>query len=168
VPNAPTPSRNHDAALRDHVLRLLAWQDAHVGFERALAGLAPDLRGRVPTGLPYSVWQLLEHLRITQRDILDFCGEAEYCELNFPDDLWPADPAPPSAGAWDESVRKCLDDRSALLALAIDPDLDLFAPVPQGTGQTYLRELLLAADHAAYHVGEIVTVRRLLGAWPPP
>jgi hypothetical protein len=159
--------KDHDTALRDHVRRLLTWDDSHVGFERAVKGLAPELRGRVPAGLPYSAWQLIEHLRRAQFDILDFCRNPDYRALNFPDDYWPTDPAPPSAEAWDESVRKCLDDRTAFVALALDPGLDLFAHIPHGSGQTYLRELLLAADHAAYHVGELVTVRRLLGAWPP-
>ncbi len=155
----------HDAALRDLLRRQLAWEDAHVGFERSLDGLPAELRGRVPAGMPYSPWQLLEHLRLAQHDILDFCVNSHYEEMEWPADYWPADPAPPGPAAWDESVRACLADRAALQALAADPKADLFARIPHGTGQTILRELLLAADHAAYHVGELVAVRRMLGAW---
>jgi DinB family protein len=168
MPPAAKKEKDRDAALREQLRRLLAWEDAHVGFQHAVKGLTPVLRARVPDGLPYSAWQLLEHLRRAQHDMLDFCRNPDYRELKFPDDYWPVDPAPPSANAWDASVRNCVDDRSALAALAGDPHVDLFARIPHGSGQTYLRELLLAADHAAYHVGEIVTVRRLLGAWPPP
>jgi hypothetical protein len=152
--------------LRDHVAKLLDWQEAHVGFDKAVADLAEPLRGRVPQGLPYSPWQLVEHLRITQHDILDFCRNPAYRELSWPDDYWPRSPAPPSGSAWDESVRRFREDRAALQRLARDPAIDLAAPIPHGTSQTYLRELLLAADHTAYHVGELIVVRRLLGAWP--
>jgi hypothetical protein len=131
-----------------------------------VANLPVDARGRTPAGLPYSPWQLLEHLRIAQHDILDFCRNPDYRELSWPDDYWPAAAAPPFAAAWDESIRQFREDRAALQALARDSAVDLGARIPHGTGQTYLRELLLAADHAAYHVGELIVVRRLLGAWP--
>lgn len=156
----------HDAALRELLARQLAWEDAHVGFERALEGLSPELRAAVPAGLPYSAWQLLEHLRLAQHDILDFCVNPGYEEMEWPADYWPKAAAPPSARAWDASVRAYLEDRAAFQELARDPAVDLFARIPHGKGQTILRELLLAADHAAYHVGEIVAVRRALGAWP--
>lgn len=155
-----------DDAFRDQIARLLDWEDAHASFDRAVAGLPEAAHGRVPDGLPYSPWQLLEHLRITQRDILDFCRASDYRELSWPDDYWPKDSAPPSPNAWDASVRRVREDRATLQGLARDPATDLAAPVPNGTGQTYLRELLLAADHAAYHVGELIVVRRLLGVWP--
>lgn len=153
-------------ALRDHLARVLDWHDAHATFEQAVADVPPRLRGARPEGLPYSPWQLLEHLRLAQHDILDFCVNPEYTELSWPADYWPRDAAPPSSAAWDKSVAAFRKDREALQALARNPDIDLFAAIPHGTGQTYLRELLLAADHAAYHVGELVIVRRLLGAWP--
>jgi hypothetical protein len=156
-----------DDSIRDHVARLLDWEEAHGSFDTAVAGLAEPLRGRTPDGLPYSPWQLVEHLRITQHDILDFCVNPDYRELAWPDDYWPASSAPPSPGAWDESVRRFGEDRAALQRLARDPAVDLTARISHGTGQTYLRELLLEADHAAYHVGELIVVRRLLGAWPP-
>lgn len=154
-----------DAALREHLTKLLDWEDAHAGFEKAVANISPKDRGRQPEGLPYSPWQILEHLRRTQYDILDFCVNAEYEEREWPDDYWPATAAPASEKAWDESVRRFKKDRKALQKLAADPRLDLFARIPHGRGQTYLRELLLVADHTAYHIGELVVIRRLLGNW---
>ncbi|MGH7508502.1 MAG: DinB family protein [Gemmatimonadales bacterium] len=153
-------------SLREHLARLLSWEDAHVTFDAAVAGLPAALRGRTPAGLPYSPWQLLEHLRITQGDILDFCRNPAYAELSWPDEYWPPSAAPSSPAAWDASVRQFQRDRTALQQLARDPEIDLETPIPHGTGQTYLRELLLVADHTAYHVGELIVVRRLLGAWP--
>src|SRR5581483_3414889 len=128
-------------------------------------GIAPDLRGRRPDGAPYSAWELLEHLRRTQRDILDFCVSPQYEELEWPADYWPPSSEPPTPGAWDASVAQFLDDRRALQELAANPAIDLSTRVPNGDGQTYLRELLLVADHTAYHVGQLVLVRRLLGNW---
>lgn len=154
-----------DAAVREQLRKLLDWEDAHVGFDAALAGIPVNKRGEKPAGLPYSPWQLLEHLRITQHDILEFCRNPEYKELNWPADYWPGSDAPPSSGAWDESVRQFRDDRKALQQLAMDGDVDLTAHIPHGSGQTYLRELVLVADHNAYHLGELVVVRRLLGIW---
>ena len=155
----------NDAALREQLARLLDWQDAHASFDTAVDGLAPALRGAVPDGLPYSPWQLLEHLRIAQEDILDFSRNSEYGEKKWPHDYWPASPEPPSPDAWDRSVAAYRADREALKAMAADPSIDLFSRIPHGEGQTYLRELLLVADHTAYHVGQLVLVRRLLGAW---
>ena len=159
---------NSGAALRDQLARLLAWEDAHVGFDTAIAGIPRDVRAKQPSSLPYSPWQLLEHLRRTQRDILEFCRNPNYQELNWPDDYWPSSPAPPSPAAWDESIRQFREDRKALQQLASDPKMDLATGIPHGDGQTYLRELALAADHAAYHIGELVVVRRLLGIWKSP
>lgn len=158
---------SHDAALREHLRKLLDWQDAHASFDTAVDGLPPAHRGQRPSGLPYSPWELLEHLRITQHDILDFCVNPAYAEKRWPDDYWPATPAPPSPEAWDESLAAFREDREALKRLAEDPEIDLFAAIPHGQGQTYLRELLLVADHTAYHVGQLVAVRRLLGDWTP-
>ena len=155
----------YEAAIRQHVGRLLAWEDAHVGFDAAVDGVPGALRGVKPPGLPYTPWQLLEHLRRTQHDILEVCRNPAYRELNWPDDYWPGAPAPPSPAAWDDSVAAFRQDRTALQQLATDPDVDLTATIPHGSGQTYLRELLLVADHSAYHVGELIVVRRLLGIW---
>jgi hypothetical protein len=155
-----------DTAIREHLARVLSWEDAHVGFEAAVAHFPEALRGTTPEGLPWSGWQLLEHLRIAQDDILDFCRNPHYKEMKWPDDYWPKAAAPPSAAAWDDAISRYLIDRKAAQALAADTSLDLGARIPHGSGQTYLRELLLIADHNAYHVGQLVLVRRLLGAWP--
>jgi hypothetical protein len=154
-----------DASLREHLVKLLDWEDAHAGFEKAIANLPPKDRGRQPGGLPYSPWQIVEHLRRTQRDILDFCVNPKYEEGTWPDDYWPSSAAPASEKAWDESVSQFKKDREALQKLAADPKIDLFVPIPHGSGQTYLRELLLVADHTAHHIGELIVLRRLLGNW---
>ena len=151
--------------LRAQLAALLDWRDAHTNLEGAIEGLPPALRGKVPAGLPYSPWQLVEHLRLAQHDILDFCRNPAYEEMTWPDDYWPKEPAPPSDRAWDESVAGLQRDLEELRALAHDSTIDLFDRIPHGSGQTYLRELLLVADHNAYHVGQLVAVRRLLGAW---
>ena len=156
-----TPS----AALRAQVRRILSWQDAHVGFEKSVEGLSPKLRGVRVVGFPHSAWELLEHMRITQHDILDFCRNPGYTEMTWPDDYWPKSAEPPSERAWDDSIAAFRDDRAALEALAADESIDLFATIPHGDGQTYLRELLLVADHNAYHLGQLVAVRQQLGAW---
>jgi len=153
-------------SMRALIARLLDWEDAHAGFEKVVGGLPPKLQGQVPSNLPYSPWQLLEHLRITQKDILDFCLNPAYQELDWPDDYWPKSPSPPSASAWDKSVAEFRRDRKALQELALNPSIDLLGKVPTGKDQTHLRELLLVADHTAYHLGELVVVRRALGAWP--
>ena len=116
-------------------------------------------------GFPHSAWELVEHLRITQRDILDFCRDPNYVEPKWPDDYWPKSPEPPSERAWDESIAAFREDRAALEALAADGSIDLFAKIPHGSGQTYLRELVLVADHNAYHLGQLVMLRQQLGAW---
>lgn len=160
----------HDAmammdALRSQLERLLDWQDAHVGFDAATAGIPSEQLGMQPSDLPYSPWQLVEHMRLTQRDILEFCRDPAYEEPSWPDEYWPADPQPPSLEAWEASIEAFRSDRAALQELARDGSLDLFSAIPHGAGQTYLRELLLAAGHTAYHVGQLVVVRRLLGSW---
>ena len=154
-----------NSALRDHLRRLLDWHDAHVDFDTAVADMPPDRAGVRPDGLPYSAWQLLEHMRLAQRDILDFCRDPNYAEKKWPDDYWPPNPAPPSPKAWDQSVAAFRADREAFKQLVADPAVDLFARIPHGQGQTYLREVLLVADHNAYHLGQLIVVRRLLGAW---
>jgi uncharacterized damage-inducible protein DinB len=154
-----------DQSLRAHLKKILNWEDAHVGFDAAVKGLPPPLRGIAPKGFAHSPWGLLEHIRRTQADILDFCRNPGYKELVWPADYWPESPAPPTDKAWDESVAAVRRDRAALEGLADDASIDLFARIPHGTGQTYLRELLLVADHNAYHVGQLVAVRQSLGAW---
>jgi len=160
-----TTLTTHDAEVRAHIAKALDWGDAHVTFEKAVKDLRPELRGKRPDGLPYSAWQLLEHMRLTQHDILDFCRNPKYAEMEWPKDYWPAGDAPPSAGAWDESLASFRRDRGALKELAGDTTIDLFAKIPHGTGQTYFRELVLIIDHNAHHLGQLILVRRLLGAW---
>src|SRR2546425_4756391 len=137
---------DREESLRTHLGKLLNWEDAHVSFDAAVKGIPPALRGIVPERLPYSPWQLLEHLRLTQRDILEFCRNPRYVEPS-PQEYWPASAVPPTAAVWDESVTGFFRDREALKRLAADPAVDLFECIPHGTGQTYLRELLLVADH---------------------
>jgi uncharacterized damage-inducible protein DinB len=153
-----------DSSLRAHLRKLLDWEDAHVSFDTVVEGIAPTLRGVVPEGLPYSVWQLLEHLRLTQRDILEFCRNPAYVEPS-PEEYWPRSTSPSSDAAWKASIKGFRDDRAELQKLAADATVDLHARIPHGTGQTYLRELLLVADHNAYHVAQVVAVRRCLGIW---
>ncbi len=152
-----------DDSLRAQLAKLLDWKEAHVGFDAAVEGIPPDIRGRRPEGLPHSPWELLEHLRITQHDILDFCVNPAYEEMHWPDDYWPSS-SQPTAEQWDKSIKDFRADREAMKRLAAEADL--FAKIPHGTGQTYLREILLVADHTTYHVGQLVSVRQLLGAWP--
>jgi DinB family protein len=155
----------NDTVLRELLARVLSWEDAHAGFETAVRDLPVDLRGAQPAGLPYSPWQMLEHLRITQHDILDFCINPDYKEIAWPKEYWPSTAVPPSEAAWDDSVAAFLKDREALAKLAADTSIELDARIPHGSGQTCLRELILAADHTAYHVGQLVLIRRLLGSW---
>jgi uncharacterized damage-inducible protein DinB len=158
--------RNPDDSVRQHLARVLDWEDAHVGFDHAVAGLPPHARGMRPPGFEHSVWQLVEHIRLAQDDILDFCVNAAYAHnLKWPDDYWPKAPEPPSERAWDESIASYRRSLERLQQVAREID-DLTALVPTGTGgQTYLRAVLLTADHTAYHVGQIVAVRRALGQW---
>jgi uncharacterized damage-inducible protein DinB len=154
-----------ETAIRDHLARVLDWEDAHVGFDKAVDGIPADRRGVRPAGFEHSAWQIVEHLRIAQDDILDFSVNPRYEEkLTWPDDYWP-DPAPPSDAAWNASVAAFKASREKLKALAREAE-DLTATVPTGKGQqTYLRAVLLAADHTAYHVGQLVALRRALGIW---
>lgn len=155
-----------DSATRDILARSLGWSDAHVSFDEAVRGLPDHLRGTRPAGLPHSPWELIEHIRITQRDILDFAAADEYREREWPAGYWPASPEPPDAEAWEQSISAVREDREALQRLARDAAVDLAAVTRHGTNQTYLRELLLVVDHTAYHVGQLVLARQLLGAWP--
>jgi len=155
---------DHDESLRAHLQKILDWEDAHVNFDTAVRDIPPDLRGVVPEGLPYSPWQLVEHLRICQSDILDFCRNSAYVEMR-PEQYWPPSAGPPGLTAWNKSLTAFRSDLEALKRLALDRSIDLLSRIPHGTGQTYLRELLLVADHNAYHVAQLIAVRRLLGIW---
>jgi hypothetical protein len=156
----------NEQRLRDCVLELLAGGQAHLDFESAIADLPVELRGARPPGLPHTPWRLLEHMRIAQWDILRFSVDPDHVSPEFPAGYWPEGDAPPTAEAWDESVAALRADLEAMKAHVSAPATDLLAPIPHGSGQTILREALLVADHNAYHLGQLVAVRRLLGAWP--
>jgi DinB superfamily len=158
---------NHDQALRQQLVKAIDWNEAHADFRMTIDGVPPELRGQVPEGFPHSAWQLLEHIRIALWDILEFSRDARHKSLKWPEDYWPKTAAPPSADAWDKSVRAIEEHVGSMRKLVTDPARDLFAPLPHGTGQTLLREALLAADHTAYHLGQLVLVRRALGVWQP-
>ena len=151
--------------LRSHVLELLRGGHAHVNLETALKGLPARLRGKKPKGAEHTLWQLLEHIRIGQWDILEFSRNPKHVSPPWPKGYWPATDAPPSASAWNNSLRKVREDLKAMEKLVASPKTDLLAKIPHGSGQTILREALLLADHNAYHVGQIVLLRRMLGEW---
>lgn len=154
-----------DNALRDHLVYLLNGGGAHVGYDQATKGIPNELRGKAPRGLPYSPWQIVEHLRLAQWDILEFSRDRNHVSPEWPAGYWPHDVAPPSEAAWRRSLADFRRDLKAMEELVRDPGTNLYARIPWGDGQTVLREALLTADHNAYHVGELVVVRRLLGAW---
>ena len=154
-----------ERALRDHLLYLLGGGGAHVDFEAAVSRFPQELTGVIPPRGPHSAWQLLEHMRIAQWDILEFSRNPKHVSPEWPAGYWPASSAPADGSAWDKSVQTFRGDLKAIKALVADPSVDLFSPLPHGDGQTVLREALLVADHNAYHLGQLVMVRRLLGAW---
>jgi len=152
-------------SIRDHLVELLKGGHAHVSFEDAIADWPAQLRGAKPSSQPFTPWRLLEHIRISQWDIVEFTKRAKHVSPEWPSGYWPASDAPPDAAAWDESVAQVGRDRRAMERLVRDPGTDLFARIPHGTGQTVLREALVLADHNAYHLGQLVLLRRLLGVW---
>lgn len=156
---------SHDAALREHLIQLLTGSHAHADFNAAIKDMPVELQGKRPKGADHSPWELLEHLRIAQWDILEFSRDAHHQSPAWPGGYWPATPVPPDEHAWEKSVRAFRRDLKALCDLVTDPATDLYAKIPHGDGQTILREALLTADHNAYHVGQLILVRRLLGAW---
>ena len=154
----------NDKLLREHVLKLLEGGGAHVTFEAAVKGIPAALRGKRPKGAEHSLWELLEHMRIATWDILEFSSDGKHVSPEWPSGYWPKTKAPPNDKAWAKSVRAFAADLAAMRKLVAE-SADLYAPIPHGDGQTILREALLLADHNAYHLGELVLVRRLLGAW---
>lgn len=154
-----------DNALREQLIYLLGGGGAHVDFDSAVKNVPAELRGKKPKNAAHSLWGILEHLRIAQWDILDFSRNAKYEALKWPDEYWPKTEAPPDDRAWNQSIKKFRADLEAMKRLVADPKTDLYAKIPHGEGQTILREALLVADHNAYHLGEFVIVRRLLGDW---
>jgi uncharacterized damage-inducible protein DinB len=155
----------HDRALRAQLADFLSWKNAHADFGTVVAGVPPRLRGVVPKGFAHSLWQLVEHMRLAQADILDFCVNPRYEHMmKWPDDYWPT-AAPRPAAAWTKAVAAFRRDLKAMQRLALDPRVDLHANIPHGSGQTYLREILLLGDHNAHHLGQLIDLRRALGSW---
>ena len=154
-----------DKPVREHILKLLEGGHAHVTFEAAIKGIPAALRGKRPKGVEHSLWEILEHMRIAQWDILEFSCERKHVSPEWPSGYWPKSKTPPNANAWAKSVKAFATDLEAMRKLVAADSTDLYAPIPHGDGQTILREALLIADHNAYHLGELVLVRRLLGAW---
>ena len=158
-------SNLHDRDLREHLVKLLMGGDAHADFAKVIADFPGELRGKTPKWAEHSAWELLEHIRIAQWDILEFSRNSAYKAPKWPDEYWPSSEGPPDPKAWDRSVNDFCEDLKAMCALVGDEKTDLFARIPHGDGQTILREALVVADHNSYHLGQIVLLRRLLGVW---
>ena len=163
----PEVAEAESIEIRTQLLALLKKGQAHATLETATKDFPANLRGKVPSGLPYSAWQILDHMRLTQRDILNFSAPPSggYHPIKWPDDYWLKSPEPPSSHAWDECLANISSDREHFEALLTRPEADLAKPFRWGDGQNLLREALLIADHNAYHLGELIVIRRLLGAW---
>jgi len=164
--HARRENTGNDKALREHLEYLLKGGGAHVHLADAIDAFPPSKRGVYAKGLPHTGWQLLEHLRIAQWDILGFSRDAKHVSPDFPGGYWPKTPLPPNDAAWEKSWKAFQSDLNEMIALVKNPRTDLYAKIPHGDGQTVLREALLLADHNAYHLGQIVDLRRALGAWP--
>jgi len=158
-------TKDREESLREHLLYLLGGGGAHAKFDDVIKGLSPNLRGAKPAKYPHSPWMLLEHMRLAQWDILEFTRNAKYVSPEWPGGYWSKTEAPPSASAWNKSVQQFRRDLKEMQNLVANRKTDLFARIPWGDGQTILREVLLVADHNAYHLGQLVDVRRMLGAW---
>jgi hypothetical protein len=158
-------TKDHEQSLRKHLLDLLAGGGAHAKFDDVIKGLPPKLRGEKPAKFPHSPWMLLEHLRLAQWDILEFSRNRKHVSPPWPAGYWPKKPAPANAAAWNKSIQQFRRDLKAMQHLVANPKTDLFARIPWGDGQTILREALLVADHHAYHLAQLLDVRRLLGTW---
>lgn len=161
-------SASNGKALREHLVYLLKGGGAHVHFMDAVVGFPEAKRGTFIAGLPHTGWQLLEHSRIAQWDILEFSRNAKHVSPGFPEGYWPKTPGPPDAAAWDKSIEAFRRDLDEMISLVKNPKTDLYAKIPHGDGQTILREALLVVDHNAYHLGQLVDLRRALGEWPTP
>jgi len=160
------PAGNHDQALREHLVYLLKGGGAHVHFTDAIEGFPEAKRGAFIEGLPHTAWQLFEHVRIAQWDILEFSRDPKHVSPGFPEGYWPKTPVPPDESAWEKSVQAFQHDLQEMIKLVKNSRTDLYAKIPHGDGQTILREALVLADHNAYHLGQLVDLRRVLGAWP--
>lgn len=158
-------ANTEDRALRQLLVEFLRGASAHAELKTVVDDFPADLRGKRLKGMPHSAWQLLEHIRVALHDLLDFSTNPNYVAPRWPDDYWPKDAAPEDGAAWDASVRAVKKDLAEFEKLVGDPDSNLYATVPWGEGQTLLREVLLAGQHTSYHLGQLVVLRRELGAW---
>ena len=156
---------DNQAVLRQQLIENLKTGNAHTSFPEAIKDFPAEMRGKRPKGSPHSPWELLEHMRIAQWDILEFSRDANHVSPAFPDGYWPESPEPPDDKAWDRSVNGFCTDLHSFCALIGDESTDLYARIPYGSGQTILREALVAADHNSYHLGQLLLLRRMLGAW---
>lgn len=154
-----------DQNLREHLLWLLEGGAAHVHVENVINNFPAEFIGVKPPDFPHTAWQILEHMRIFQWDILEFCLKADHISPKFPQGYWPRTNTPRDAAQWDTTIAGFRNDLAALIGMAKNPNIDLFSPIPHGSGQTYLREILLVADHNSYHLGQLVTLRRMLNIW---
>ena len=152
-------------ALIKQLKDLLIKGNAHATLDDAIKDVPEKIRGTVPDKLPYSIWQIMEHIRICQWDILDFSRNPDYKEMEWPADYWPKEKEPKNDAAWEKSIKEIKKDRAEFVAMLEKDDVDLYTPFPWGSGQNLLREALLVADHNSYHTGEIIVLRRLLGHW---
>jgi DinB family protein len=164
-PKARAAGDSKDRALREHLVYLLKGGGAHIHFMDSLEGFPAGKRGTFAQGLAHTAWQLLEHTRLAQWDILEFSRNPKHISPEFPDGYWPKTPIPPNEEAWEKSVAKFQDDLEKMIRLVENPKTDLFARIPHGQRQTILREALLLADHNSYHLGQLVDLRRALGVW---
>jgi hypothetical protein len=160
-----TKDRVGEGQIRDPLIRLLDGRQAHASWKDVLEGFPSHLRGKKPAGAPHTPWQLLEHLRIAQWDILEFSRSAAHISPRFPEGYWPSEAEPPDECAWEDSLESFRSDLEAMKELVSDDSSDLLAKIPHGTGQTLLREAMLLADHNAYHLGQIVLLRKMLSGW---
>ena len=156
---------DHIKSLRQHLIKVLEGSEAHAEFAAAVADMPVALQGKIPKGAEHSPWQELEHLRIAQWDIFEFAVDPKHKSPKFPEGYWPHKPAPPDQKAWAKSAQAFLADRKRFVKVLADDSTDLFAKIPHGDGQIILRQALVAADHNAYHLGQLILLRRLLGAW---
>jgi hypothetical protein len=154
-----------EKALREQLKKALGWGEGHVMWKKAVADFPEKHRGTKPPGVPHSAWDMLEHTRIAQWDMLEFCRNPKHVSPDFPSGYWPKDSTPPDASAWEKSVRTFEHDLQAMEKLVVDPKIDLLAPISGGSGETILREALLIADHNSYHLGQFVLLRKVLGIW---
>jgi hypothetical protein len=155
----------NDKEIRKQLVSFLTKPNAHATLDNALDGILPEHYGARTPGMPYSIWQLVEHIRIAQWDILDFSRNPDYKKMKWPEDYWPQEAAPKDAQEWENSLARIRSDLKEFIALLEDEDNDLYAPFAWGSGQNLLREAMLIADHNAYHGGQIVLARKMLSDW---